>query len=152
MEKRVFFRCDDRLVHGQVIYKWIKHLDVKELLIIDDDIAKDIVEKEIIKLATPANVKLQIMPLVDGMRFLKGEIKENTLVLVKKIEVLKHLKENGIEIPTLNIGRIPVGIGRKKYCENIFLSDREFKILDFLKKEGVRILHKITPEEEGKVI
>ncbi|RKM63506.1 PTS mannose/fructose/sorbose transporter subunit IIB, partial [Clostridioides difficile] len=40
-----YCRCDDRLIHGQVIYKWVKHLGVKKIVVVDDETTNDVIAK-----------------------------------------------------------------------------------------------------------
>ena len=41
MGKIVLSRIDDRLIHGQVMTAWVSYVGGKEILIIDDKVAKD---------------------------------------------------------------------------------------------------------------
>lgn len=151
MKRIKICRCDDRLIHGQVNYKWLEYYKIKKIIIINKKIANDIVEKGIIRLATPKNIELVI---IDEQEVLKIEklFDEKSLVLVKELKTIEFLIENFIEIEVLNIGRIPTGIGRTVFKNNIYLSEDERIILEKIKKTGTKITCNFTPEEEEELI
>ena len=41
MENVLLARVDDRLIHGQVMTAWMKLLPAKEIIVIDNKVAKD---------------------------------------------------------------------------------------------------------------
>lgn len=151
MKKIKICRCDDRLIHGQVNYKWLEYYKVKKIIIINKKIANDVIEKGIIRLATPKNVDLEIL---DEQEFLKKDklVDEESLVLVKELKTVEFLLENFIKIEVLNIGRIPTGIGRTLFKNNIYLSEEEKIILEKIKQIGTKITCNSTPEEEEELL
>lgn len=151
MKKIKICRCDDRLIHGQVNYKWLEYYKVKKIIIIDKKIANDVIEKGIIRLATPKNIELIIMNEEEALKIDKL-FDEKSLVLVKGLKTIEFLIENFIEIEIVNIGRIPTGIGRSIFRNNIYLSKEEREILEKIKKTGTKITCNSTPEEEEEII
>ena len=151
MKKIKICRCDDRLIHGQVNYKWLEYYKVKKIVIINKKIANDVIEKGIIRLATPKNVDLEI---IDEQEFLKIDklFDGESLVLVKELKTIEFLLDNFIEIEILNIGRIPTGIGRTIFKNNIYLSEEEEIILEKIKQTGTKIICNSTPEEEEEIL
>lgn len=151
MKKIKICRCDDRLIHGQVNYKWLEYYKVKKIIIINKKIANDVIEKGIIRLATPKNVNLEI---IDEQEFLKIDklVEEESLVLVKELKTVEFLLENFIKIEVLNIGRIPTGIGRTLFKNNIYLSEEEKIILEKIKQTGTKVTCNSTPEEEEELL
>ena len=51
-------RIDGRLIHGQVANLWATKLNVGRFMIIDDEIAQSDIDKQALKLATPAGIKV----------------------------------------------------------------------------------------------
>ena len=49
-------RCDDRLIHGQVIVRVISSFDINKIVIVDDFTASNEVLKSVFALATPPPV------------------------------------------------------------------------------------------------
>ena len=56
-------RIDGRLIHGQVANLWTTKLNVSRIMVIDDEVAQNDIEKSGLKLATPPGVKLSILPV-----------------------------------------------------------------------------------------
>ena len=51
------FRVDDRLIHGQVQTQWLSVCNANRVIIIDNNVVKDPVAIQILKLAKPANIR-----------------------------------------------------------------------------------------------
>ncbi|MFA7503021.1 MAG: PTS sugar transporter subunit IIB, partial [Anaerovoracaceae bacterium] len=47
------FRIDDRLIHGQVVTRWIGHAGAKRIVVIDDRVAADPTQQMLLKFAVP---------------------------------------------------------------------------------------------------
>ena len=62
----MFLRIDDRLVHGQVVTAWIKQLNAKSILVIDDLAAGNPIISKALTMATPKNIKLVIKSVEDA--------------------------------------------------------------------------------------
>ena len=56
-------RIDGRLIHGQVANLWATKLNISRIMVVDDEVAGNAIEKSGLKLATPAGVKLSVLPV-----------------------------------------------------------------------------------------
>ena len=56
-------RIDGRLIHGQVANLWGMKLGITRFMVIDDEVAQNDVEKQSLKLATPAGIRLSVLPV-----------------------------------------------------------------------------------------
>ena len=56
-------RIDGRLIHGQVANLWTGKLNITRIMVIDDEVAQNDIEKQGLKLACPPGVKLSILPV-----------------------------------------------------------------------------------------
>ena len=50
-------RVDERLIHGQVAYSWTKAYPSDAVIAIDSQAAKDDMQKTLLKMACPKNMK-----------------------------------------------------------------------------------------------
>ena len=50
-------RIDDRLIHGQIVTKWIKEANAKMIMVVDDKAASDNMLQTILKYAIPAGIQ-----------------------------------------------------------------------------------------------
>lgn len=56
-------QIEGRLIHGQVANLWTNKLSITRIMVVDDEVAQNAIEKSGLKLATPAGVKLSILPI-----------------------------------------------------------------------------------------
>ncbi len=54
-------RVDFRLIHGQVITRWLKQCDINEIVTIDTELSKDIFMQDVFKMAAPKGVKISVV-------------------------------------------------------------------------------------------
>lgn len=53
MKGIVHIRVDDRLIHGQVATRWVSHFNANRIMVIDDAVAANDVEKMLLRSAAP---------------------------------------------------------------------------------------------------
>lgn len=144
-----YCRCDDRLIHGQVIHKWIDELNVHSIIVIDDKAYDDVVEKTFIQMAAPNHIQVHILNIaIAKSQYYKTDLMDQALVLVRNLETIQRLLHIGFHIDTLIIGRIPTGIGRKKVTSNVYLSYLEFEMLKNLCANKMNIFLQTIPDDK----
>lgn len=78
-------RIDGRLIHGQVANLWTTKLNISRIMVIDDEIVNNDLEKTALKLATPAGVKLSILTVEKAANnILEGRYNSQRLMIVAK--------------------------------------------------------------------
>ena len=144
-----YCRCDDRLIHGQVIYKWVKHLGVKKIVVVDDETTNDVIAKGLIKMAAPKNIDLSILTVSESRRyFYNNQADDNVFVLIKNLDTANRMIEERINIKKLIVGRIPTGIGKKKISQNVYINKKEFLLIDEFIKKNINVSIQMVPDEE----
>ena len=92
-----YCRCDDRLIHGQVIYKWVRHLGVKKIVVVDDETTNDVISKGLIKMAAPKNIDLSILTVSESRRyFYNNQADDNVFVLIKNLDTANRMIKESI--------------------------------------------------------
>jgi len=56
----VLFRIDDRLIHGQVVVGWVNALKADYIIVINDAVARNELQKCLLKMAVPPEIKVDI--------------------------------------------------------------------------------------------
>lgn len=142
--KIVACRVDERLVHGQIMTSWSKHLQLKRIVIVDDAVAKDDFMATVLTMSAPAGISIDILGVGDAAAKIqadKGD--EKTLLLFKRIgaalELAKALKETALPLVELNIGNVGSVPGRVQMTKNVFLSDEEKEQIRELQGLGVNV-------------
>ncbi len=52
-------RVDFRLIHGQVITRWLKQCDINEIVTIDTQLSQDTFMQDVFKMAAPKVLKFE---------------------------------------------------------------------------------------------
>lgn len=56
-------RVDFRLIHGQVITRWLTQCQINEIVTIDTTLSKDAFMQDVFKMAAPKGVKIKILDI-----------------------------------------------------------------------------------------
>lgn len=143
-------RVDYRLVHGQVATKWVKILNISKIVIIDDETAADDFQKQLLKLAAPAGVKVLVYSLDRALarweekKFGTGRV----LVLFKYIETACAAYERGFTFSHLVLGQVPGRDDRKIAYKSVNLSNAELDLVKGLEDSGVEVVLQMVPDEK----
>lgn len=144
-----FIRIDDRLIHGQVVTAWIKNYQAKNVLIVDDGVAKDEFLQSVLKMAAPSGIKLFIRGTEDLEKTVEQfeASEKNTVVLLKTPQTAKKLFDAGVKLRELNVGGMGANRYRKGLYKNISASDEELQVLTELEEEGVKVYFRTVPAD-----
>ena len=134
-------RVDDRLIHGQVVAIWLKALNARRIVIVDDRTASDDFLREVITYAAPAGVAVEIHDLAAGTERLRALVDdpEPAFVLMRSPVTALRLREAGVEFPVLNVGGIGAGPGRKVLYRNISASPEELEAMRAIENLGTNV-------------
>ena len=138
----VLNRIDERLIHGQVLASWAKRLQVREILVIDDQLAHDPFAETVLTMALPSNIILKIFDIATGSAYIQKEMDQtppNTILLVKAPEVIQQLWNLGYHPDSVNIGGMSAGPSRKHLCRGLYATDSEISIFQELENNGTAI-------------
>lgn len=142
----VYIRVDDRLVHGQIITNWVKYLNIKYLIVVDDKTAQNNMLKQIMGFVIPKNIESCIC---SHEEFKQIDMKSNTLIIVKDPQGLNKLMENNIDVKEIIIGTVVEKKDAKKFTKNIFLTSEEKDIFDKISKKNLIKLQQLPDNKEN---
>ncbi|GAB1410812.1 PTS sugar transporter subunit IIB [Desulfovibrionales bacterium] len=152
----MWFRIDNRLVHGQVIEAWLPHIRASILVVANDELAADELRQEILSLAVPSAVTLLCCTVKDVPRELRRleheQGNQRILVLFATCEDARDAYMAGVEFSVLNIGNLHYGPGKEQICEHIALSATDRACLTYFKDNGVEIDCRCVPSMTAKVV
>ncbi|MEW5992370.1 MAG: PTS sugar transporter subunit IIB [Chloroflexota bacterium] len=142
-------RVDDRLIHGQVVAIWLKALNARRIVIVDERTARDEFLKEVITFAAPAGVAVEIHDLDAGTARLRELVTdpEPVFVLMRSPLTALHLRQAGVEFPVLNVGGIGAGPGRKPIYRNISASPEELTAMRTIESMGTMVELRIVEND-----
>ena len=142
-------RVDDRLIHGQVVAIWLKALNARRIVIVDDRTARDEFLSEVITLAAPSGVSVEVLDVASGterVRALAAD-PEPIFVLMRSPLVALHLRQAGVEFPLLNVGGLGAGPSRKPLYRNISASPEERDAFRQLEQMGTTVELRIVEND-----
>ena len=142
------FRIDDRLIHGQIVTVWISHSEASMIVVADDATAKDEFMGSMLRMATPASLKLKILSLEDAAKFLKEDSSnEKILLLVKNPAAALYMLENGIEVEKINLGNLNHKQGKQKVLPNFWTFQEDIDAVVKIYEKGCSIEVQVVPSE-----
>lgn len=149
MGKCVLARVDFRLIHGQVITKWVKKTGAEMIVIADDALAKDDFMGRIYANSAPKGIKVKIDTVEETAQKWKenqyGDV--NIMVLFKNLPACYRAIENGMDIKEVQLGGAPNEPGKKKVTGEIFLNTEETAMLGKMNENGIRVYIQAVPEK-----
>jgi len=149
MAKIELLRADFRLIHGQVITKWIKQTAANKILIIDDMLAKDSFMSSIYVMAAPPGIQVIVDTVEDTLSKWKtnGYGDARLFVLVKDVPTAYRLFKGDFPIKELQIGGLGAGPGRKVVYGPITLDEEDARKLKEMQDAGVHVyLHQVPDD------
>lgn len=141
-------RIDGRLIHGQVANLWTTTLNISRIMVVDDEVAENAIEKSGLKLATPAGVKLSVLPVAKAAEnILAGKYDSQRLLIVaKKPDRFLRLVEAGVLIETLNVGNMSQTSETRSVTRSINVVDEDVAVFNKLHDKGVVLTAQMVPK------
>ena len=145
-------RVDYRLIHGQVVARWLKVCPVRRIVLVDDVLGNDEFMSDIYKMAVPKGTDVDIVTIdkakdkidndTGGTDCCKGI---STKRFADDHRVSKCI-EKGVELPAINVGAVPNEEGRKLITTGVAISQKELDMLEELNSKGIEITVQPMPE------
>ncbi|GAA0798205.1 PTS sugar transporter subunit IIB [Faecalicatena orotica] len=150
----VHIRIDTRLIHGQVAGFWTGYLQASRIMVIDDEVAVDDMQKELLRMVAPAGVATSLLAKEKALENIKtGKYaNQRVLLLVKTPYYLKYLMDNGIDIKAINVGNMATRDNTRVITSSISITQEEEEIFKELLSRGVDITVQMAPEDKAKKI
>lgn len=102
MGKLNMVRVDYRMVHGQIVAKWIKFRPVDRLILADDSLVDDPFMGDIYRMAVPDR-EVDIVKLGDVQTAIDRK-NDTVLLIFKDVASAYTVYKNGLQLPELNVG------------------------------------------------
>ena len=147
-------RVDFRLIHGQVITRWLTQCQINEIVTIDTALSNDMFMQEVFKMAAPKGVKITIVSIEDAVkRQQEGAFDKNrVMVLFKGVAELNNAVAAGLKLTKVQIGGLGGGPGRKAVNNAITLDRADADTLLELEKQGIEIYFQTTPDYPSETL
>ncbi|AUW95818.1 PTS system mannose/fructose/N-acetylgalactosamine-transporter subunit IIB [Streptococcus pluranimalium] len=145
-------RIDGRLIHGQVANLWTTKLNISRIMVVDNDIVNNDLEKTGLKLATPAGVKLSILTEEKAAtNILAGRYDSQRLLIVaRRPDRFLSLIEKGVTIPELNVGNMSQSSETRSVTRSVNVVDEDIVAFDAIQGHGTKIIHQMVPNDSAQ--
>ena len=145
----LWFRIDNRLIHGQVIESWLPRLEVEALVVVNDALARDEMQQAILGLAVPKRVRVYFLDLMRATEMLPGLERQAgaALVLLENCMDALRLSKLGVRMETLNVGNMHYAQGKRQLCAHIAASEEDLDCFRSLSRSGVQLDFRCVPED-----
>ncbi|KAF1295680.1 PTS mannose transporter subunit IIAB [Enterococcus sp. JM4C] len=145
-------RIDGRLIHGQVANLWTTKLNITRIMVVDDEMANNAIEKSGLKLATPAGVKLSVLPVEKAAsNILANKYDSQRLLIVAKgPDRFLKLVELGVAIKEVNVGNMSQTDKTRAITKSINVVDSDIEVFKKLDKLGVKLVAQMVPSDRSE--
>jgi PTS system mannose-specific IIB component len=98
-------RIDNRLIHGQVTVKWVGAIGADHLIVTNDDVAKDDIQRMILPQAA-RGVKTSILSVDDTLAYVAQPeaAAEKIMIIAKFPSDALRLLDGGVQPQEINVG------------------------------------------------
>lgn len=145
----VHIRIDDRLLHGQVCAFWTNTLKLTRIMVANDEVAVDELQKQVLRMAAPSGIRTSIISLEKAAtQILAGKYAgQRVLVIIKNPGDALKLIEMGLPIKHINVGNMANRPNTTHYKKSISLTEEEYAQIMKLHEMGIEMDAQMTPEE-----
>lgn len=143
----VLVRIDDRLIHGQVIVSWIPFTKANVIIVADNNVYEDKIQKKLFELAVPPYLKVFILPIKELAEKIKQLQNDRIMLLFSTPKNLLESIQYGVEITKINLGLMSYKEGKRQICPNIFIDKKDEEILNNFHQQGIEIEIKAVPTD-----
>lgn len=145
----VLARIDNRLIHGQVLEAWVPHVGADCIVVANNDVANQSLQRMVMEAAVPSSIKLIIGTLEETAQILSsaGTLKKRVLLLFASSIDAVSARKLGVAYEKLNLGNMHSGDGKARYSCTIALDQLDIENLQSLEDEGVNIVSQCVPTD-----
>lgn len=147
----VLARVDDRLIHGQVVVGWARNLEADCLVVANDAVAADPMQRQLLPMAVPPQIKVGIFRVRDAAdALLQGKYEGRRIILL--FASLSDALAFNVVMPLerLNVGGIRQAPGRKPLRTAVALSESDAQAARSLMAGGAELSIQMVPGEPAE--
>ena len=135
----VLARIDNRLVHGQVGNSWVGACGANLVVVVDDDVAEDPVQKSIMKMTTDAaGIGIRFFTVQKTIDVIgKASPRQHIFIVTKTPQTMRAL---------IDVGNMHHQEGKREYKEpHVYVDDQDLADFEEMKSHGVEVYIQILP-------
>ncbi|SHK71963.1 PTS system, mannose-specific IIB component [Clostridium cavendishii DSM 21758] len=154
MKGIVHVRIDDRLIHGQVACIWSTSLGVNRIMVANDEVANNEMQKNVLRMVAPAGINTSIISKDKAVNnILAGNYQTQKVLMILKnpLDAL-YLIEHGLDIKEINVGNMAKRDNTVQIKRSVSVTKEEAAAFRKLIDKGVKITSIMVPDESKTYI
>jgi len=154
LEGITHIRIDDRLIHGQVAAFWTNTLKASRIMVINDEVANDPIQKQVLRMAAPSGVATSIITKEKAFHNIsEGKYAgQRVFIIFKNPEDILELKNKGLEIESVNVGNMATKDDTKSIKKSINLTTKNIETFKKLNQLGVVLTAQMVPDDANELL
>jgi PTS system mannose-specific IIB component len=143
-------RIDNRLIHGQVAVAWLKYISAKAIIVCNDKVASDPIQKMALPLAARGSNVL-VFSIADTLKYEKEHQDENIFVIAKFPQDALAILSAGAKVQEINVGNAAPIAGTKyvMVTKSIAATKEDAAVYQQIaEKNGGKLTSQIMPQNE----
>ena len=140
-------RIDDRLIHGQVVVGWGQPLELRFLVLVDDEVASSEWEQELYRMGVPSDMRVEFVSVAQAIAKYSSFVADPKpgMLLTGDIDTMARLCAAIPALRRVNLGGVHHRAGRAQKLRYIFLTRAEEDELRAMAGRGVEISAQDVP-------
>jgi PTS system mannose-specific IIB component len=143
-------RIDNRMIHGQVAVAWLKSIGASAIIVCNDKVAQDPLQKMTLPLAARGS-KVLVFSVAETLRYERDHPGESLFVIAKYPRDALEILKSGVNVQAVNVGNAaPVaGTGYVMITKSIAVTREDAEIYrQIAELNGGILTSKIMPQNE----
>ena len=140
-------RIDDRLIHGQVVVGWGQPLELRTIVLVDDEVAGSEWEQDLYRMGVPPDMTVVFCTVEQAIARHAEFVRDprHALLLTGDIDTMARLCAGIPAIRRVNVGGIHHKPGRHQRLRYVFLTTDEERALRAIAARGVEVTAQDLP-------
>lgn len=142
-------RIDDRLIHGQVVTRWAKEYKISRIIVVNDEISKDMIRKTLLTQVTPPGITAHVLDINKTIRVYNNPkyARDKVLMLFTNPTDVLRLIEGGVPINSVNVGGMAFYKDKKQINNAISVNNTDIEAFKKLDQYGIELEVRKVPSD-----
>ena len=143
-------RIDSRMIHGQVAVTWMNFIGAKEIIVCNDKVANDRIQKMALPMAA-RGTPVKVLTIAETIEYCKAHEADTLFVICKLPSDALAVVESGLPVGEINVGTAaPVqGTTNKMVTKTIAATKEDAQFYKKLADHFGGLYSRITPASEA---
>lgn len=140
-------RIDNRLVHGQVGMTWTMTLHANLVVVVDDEVAKDLLQQQLMSSVlktSGADIRFFTIEKIINVIH-KAADRQKIFIVARTPAVVWKMIEGGVPIEEVNVGNMHFEKGKTQLSKKVYVDEADMDYLRKIRDSGVNVYIQDVP-------